>query len=145
MTYQHPIASLTPGVAPARQIFKRTFTDAELHDLNTDGPIELIGAPGAGKAIIIDELVYSYRPGETPTAFGDGGNVDIDAGTTRVLRSTSASLGLTGTTALTRFVTFAANGVTVVPNAAINIEVASALSAGDGTLGVTIVYHVLEV
>lgn len=132
------------GVAPPRLLAHHTFDAAALADF--DNGVTLVPAPGDGKAVVIESVVVHYEPGAGPTAFTGGGtNIDLSAGSSRVVRITVSSTGITGTTALTRFVNLAAGGVTLTPGAAIEAQTTAAFAAGDGTLTISIIYHVAEV
>ena len=157
MTFQHPIANLTPGVAPALQQVRRYVTSAEVLAL-TDGTdtasIEMIPAPGEGKAVYVDGWwVRSVIVDDTPAAYTGGtvaigfvGNAD-----NIISMGTGASSPLRGTTTRTARAGVG-QSVSGEDNVGINMAVelraaatATPLAAGNSDLQVTIHYRIVEV
>lgn len=109
-------------------------------------PVELIAAPAAGKAIIVDNLTFKMT--RTATAFTGGGAVEIrytDASGAKVTADVAAALITTGG-AGTAFANVRGIEASITPVAAAAIVITNAtaaFAAGTGTAVVSIDYHVV--
>lgn len=121
------------------------LTAAQIIAMGTT-PVELIAAPGAGKAIIVDNITVKMT--RTATAFVNGGAVEFrytDASGAKVSADVAAALVTTGGagTAFANVRGIEAS-ITPVANAAIVITNATAAFAtGTGTAVVSIDYHIV--
>lgn len=121
-----------------------SLTAAQIIAMGTT-PIELIAAPGAGKAIIVDNITFKMV--RTATAFTGGGAVEFrytDASGAKVTADVAEAL-IDTAGAATAFANVRGieASITPVANAAIVITNATAaFAAGTGTAVLTIEYHV---
>jgi hypothetical protein len=139
-------AQLAPDVLGISQT---TLTSAQIKALNT--PIQLIGAPGAGKIIIPISVTWETEFGTTAYTGGVGAGVNI----TYQANGYSFSVGVTDafiklTSSAVYVDQLATLGNIYQPtsrnvNAAIYVQTpAGSYATGDGTLLIVIVYQVLS-
>lgn len=148
--------SISAGSVSVQQQTVTAVSSAQLLALDVT-PITLVPAPGAGTAIIVDEVVYNYTFGTTPyTTFSKGGvfyGVPVSI-------SNAAAPNDNGISLLSDS-TFTVVSGTYVPLSGIGIYTASVSNnqpvtygapssglyspyvGGDGTMTVTVVYRVL--
>lgn len=140
-------ASLT-GTLTQNSILRQSTTvslsAAQIIAMGTT-PVELIAAPGAGKAIIVDNITFKMV--RTATAFTGGGAVEFrytDASGAKVTADVAEAL-IDTAGAATAFANVRGieASITPVANAAVVITNATAaFAAGTGTAVITIDYHV---
>ena len=125
-----------------------SISSAQLKAINTT-PQTLVAAPGSGKAISVDEIVYSYTYGGTAYT---GGNtlIPIYAGGTTNLFGTDANSIITqakmqGTTSfiVRRIASTSAVPIDILSNTAVNLYSSGNYATGNGTLKVFIRYRIL--
>jgi hypothetical protein len=97
MGYQNPVA----GAARENKVARVALSAAQLIAMN-GAPISLIPAPGAGRAIVVEEIIFKMI--RTATAFTGGGAVEFrytngaGAQVTGTLASTVVTTAGAGTT-----------------------------------------------
>jgi hypothetical protein len=136
---------VTPSGAPLAALVV-SLSAAQLIAMN-GAPVSIIPAPGAGKAIIVRQVVFEMIAGATPFTGGGvitlvyhGGAVAVHAGSVPAAVVTGAA----GTTATELGQAVAANGTTVAANTGVDITNATAaFAAGNGTAKVHIWYHII--
>jgi len=137
-------AMLSDNVAHTIQV---DLSAADIIGMNAT-PVEIIASPGAGKALIVDEIVFVMT--RTSTAFTGGGAVSFRYVTTTTSvphAGTIASTVVTGAAGeqlLMLGPNVGTNGVTIPEDEAIEITNATAaFAAGTGTAKVHIRFRVL--
>ena len=121
------------------------ITSAQILTLNS-APVQLVPAPGAGKAIVVRELIIEMN--RTATAYTGGGAVGPTyrgAATAVTAVMAAADLTTAGAAQVVRaLANNIAGGPAVVANAAIDLFAASAdFAAGTGTMKVFVLYSIL--
>lgn len=135
-------AKIAESVSQAVQV---ALTAAQIIAMGTT-PVSLIAAPGAGKIIVIDDILFKMV--RTGTAFTGGGAVEFrytNGSGAKVTADVAAAVVTTGG-AGTEYAKVAGieAAITPVANAAIVITNATAaFAAGTGTANVTINYHIV--
>lgn len=132
---------------PMMQQYKTvSLTAANLIAMFTT-PVSVIAAPGTGKAIIVDTILFEMTT--TATQFTGGGAVDfVFHGTSTATHTGTIPASIVTTTAGTSNTQLgsptAANGTTVMANTGVDITNATAaFAAGTGTAKVQIWYSVV--
>ena len=120
------------------------LTAAQIIAMNAT-PVSLIAAPGAGMAIIVDNITFKMVT--TATAFTGGGAVEfrytngsgakVSADVAAAVVTAGAGTSFTNVRGIEASVTAVANAAIVITNAT------AAFAAGTGTAVVSIDYHVL--
>jgi len=138
------------GPEDAMQIFTRTLTPDEIKHLHGT-PIQLLPAPGPGKAYVIDSSYWSYKYITTPYTVPPGYNLNLLTGTE--LAGTQASINPSGLIDMSEDYTtynlydlwgshIPANWLDNLPLMVYNDDVTE-YADGDGTLKITIFYAVI--
>lgn len=126
-----------------------SLTAAQLTTIHSV-PIELIPAQGAGKCIVVDEIVLKLTAGATPFNFGnstlffygtvsDGSTIDYAAAS---LDKTAFVNSATNVVMLTAH--NSQSGLPIPANQNVNITSTADASAGNGTVAGSIRYHVVS-
>ena len=127
-----------------KNIVQVSLTAAQIIAMRTT-PVSLVAAPGAGKAIVVDNI--SLKMTTTATAFTGGGAVEFrytDGSGTKVSADIASGVVTAGAGTSFTNVRGIEASLTLVANAAVVITNASAVfAAGTGTAVVTIEYHVV--
>ena len=137
------------GPGPSR-IVRRKLTSAELLAFDGTNQIDLIRAPGAGRMIIIEDVVVRYEAGDT--AYTDNAtpaDLQLRFGATNfqtfdVSGTGAGDLSMNATTDAVRLTRPANSDRIITLNQGINVNLSGAITAGNGTLDVVIRYWVLE-
>lgn len=120
------------------------LTAAQIIAMGTT-PVSLIAAPGAGKAIIVDDITFKMVT--TATAFTGGGAVEFrytDASGAKVSADVAAAVVTAGAGTSFTNVRGIEASLTAVANAAIVVRnPTAAFAAGTGTAVVSIDYHIV--
>lgn len=127
------------GVAERKTI---TLTSAQILALNTT-PVALIAAPGVGKSISVDEVVFK-APASGATAYTGANAVELryTNGSGAKVTGDIAAAALNSTSG--RVDKAVAAAVTMVANAAVVAVVPTANpGAGNGTVTIDIIYRVV--
>jgi len=109
----------------------------------------ILPAPGAGKAIIVKDVVFNYTgknaAGATSTAYANGGAIGLYMGSVLQTSTLAAAVLVAGGAAQSYTHSIAAAGV-ITANTKVTISNASAaFITGDGILKVTVTYEVVKV
>jgi hypothetical protein len=125
--------------------FSKTISvsSAEILALHTT-PKTLVAAPGAGKAIIVDEVIYSFTAG-TQYANGDQLTCRYNGDTTIIFVGPTAANINSASSSIVSAYPAVANTVIVPTNVAFELKLLSATAfiTGTGTLKVFIKYRIL--
>ncbi len=128
-----------------RTILKKvSLTAANIIAMN-GAPVELIAAPGANKAIVVEKALFHFKAGAT--AFTGGGAVSIEYADANdnLLAATLPATVITGASDAIRKID-GAGALTVTANKRAEITNATAAFAGgDGTMDVYLWYHVVDI
>lgn len=125
------------------QAVKVTLSAANIIAMNAT-PVTLIAAPGANKAIIVDEAVFHFQVGATQFTAGGAVSIEYADANDNLLASTLAASVITGASDAVRKIDGADGSLTVTANKAVEITNATAAFAdGDGTMDVYLRYRVL--
>ena len=135
-------SSIDPQV---QQLAVVPLTAAQITTLHTV-PVTVIAAPGAGKAIVVEQAVLEFKFGTVAFTGGGvvtliyhGGSTALHSGSVPASVITAAS----GTSATEVGPQTGANGLTLAVNAGVDISAATAnFAAGDGTAQLWIWYTV---
>lgn len=131
---------------PPLQSTSVSLTAANILAMNGT-PVTIIAAPGAGKAIIVNQILFEMTT--TSTQFANGGTVNFQyhGTSTNVHSSTIPASVVTATAGTTNTLlaqNTAANGITVPANTAVEITNGTApFITGTGTAKVQIWYSVI--
>ena len=147
-----PQASSGGGSGPTLQVSKVTLTQAQLEALSGT-PIDLVPAPGAGKAIVPVSAAAHYKFGTTPyTITGGGSGIAVEyagGGGEGALQWLIPDAGFIDQSA-DQFATSVMGSDSAVPLTQVENQPLTAFDAnvytlGDGTVDVTIFYMVVDV
>ena len=117
---------------------RKVITAAETLTLNT-APVDLLAAPGAGKAYIVHDA-WMYKP--AGTVGGGGGNLNVRGGTSVQAHITRAN----AFPAAARRRRFPLEEANIPANGALNVSMSTAaLTGNDVDLTVTVIYSIIAV
>lgn len=124
------------------------ITSDDIKALNSS-PKELIASPGAGKAILLDNVVLSYKYGGTQYTGGGTMRVQYAGTSTHIMTTLSFDNFLTaGVVDQLRGypMSSSSGGVNMIANAAIQLACATAnFATGNGTMKASIQYRIVNV
>jgi hypothetical protein len=120
-----------------------TLSSSDILALHTT-PKTLVAAPGAGKAIIVDEVIYSFTAG-TQYANGDQLTCRYNGDTTIIFVGPTAANINSASSSIVSAYPAVANTVIVPTNVAFELKLLSATAfiTGTGTLKVFIKYRII--
>lgn len=122
-----------------------SLSSAQILSLKT--PVELIPAPGAGKIIIVDEVILSYTNGGTSYTGGNTLDFKYDGNVTSCGLSGISGSAITGASIIIRqYVYSTSTDITSAVNKNLAISVYSGgsnFATGNGTAKVTVVYRII--
>ena len=123
---------------------KFLLTSANILAMNAT-PVTVIPAPGAGKALALQSVLFSFTHG---TSYANGGTTQLQyhGASTNIMHSTVAAAVFTGSSdAILQFdPATTASGIVVTSNAAIEITNATApFITGTGTAKIMLLYAVM--
>lgn len=126
-----------------------TLTAAQINALDTT-PITLLGAPGANKYYVVENVSIFYNGGTIAFTTSAGlslyykeyGNNFVEVLPSTTLTSTSDSIRNTYLTTMTLSPLIASN---IIINDAIEIWADSTISGGDGTINYSIRYRIINI
>lgn len=120
-------------------IIEKELTAAQIIAMYTT-PVEVMPAPGVGKAIVVEHFVWSLDAGGT--AFTGGGVVSLAINSV----AQTSTIAATNVTSSTDIIAKAGGAAGVVAsNTGVTISNATAaFAAGTGTAKVTIIGHIVE-
>lgn len=130
--------------SPSQQLATVSLTAANLLAMNGT-PVSILAAPGAGKALVVDNILFEMTT--TSTAFANGGTVNFPyhGGSTNCHSGTIPAAVVTagaGTSNTQLGPATGANGTTIPANTGIDITNGTApFITGTGTAKVQIWYH----
>ena len=141
---------VAPSLQAGRSEWKTarvSLTAAQILTLNT-APVSLVAAPGTGKLLIFEELVFNFTNGGTQ--FASGGAVEpVYHGATSSLSvgAIPASTINAAAASLTHLAQQASTtGITCTANVGIDLYAASAnFTTGTGTAVVTVSYEIFTI
>jgi hypothetical protein len=134
--------------APSVLVVTVPITANEIKALHTT-PKQLIAAPGVGKFLFPQRILFDFTPGAVPYTNPNGSSfyaiygTPPDTGSNRVTYYDAATLTNAGRTISPEPVALVDYAASVVLNKAINFTLDQAVLLGDGTLAVTVVYLVI--
>lgn len=118
------------------------LTSAQLLGMNAT-PVELIPAPGAGKVIIIDNVLFTMT--RTSTAYASGGTIVLNyaTGPVAAINTIAASVLTTAGAAVTQTVRDGIDAAAVANDAIVITNGSGAFTTGTGTASVNIKYRIV--
>lgn len=125
-----------------------SLTSANILALNTT-PIQLVASPGAGKIVIMEEVIYDFTAG---TQYANGNDIKIRysgtsvdcltyGGTSAMINAATSSIRQGGQAS--GAISSAANILTTGDNKAVNLTVDTAFITGTGTLKLYYKYRII--
>lgn len=139
-------SGIAPGVV---QVASVSLAAADIIGMNGT-PVQILAAPGSGKAIVVESIVFEMI--RSSTAFTGGGAVSFQYHTTTTSVPHAGSIqasvvtGAAGTVLVALGPNVGSNGLVVPANEGIDITNATAaFAAGTGTAKVFIKYRVITV